>query len=260
VGSLSISGAVSMCDYRSGKGYPCDQGWVSCDQCNGTGKAKIFAHDVQDYRIRNCPGCRAKGAVRCPNCNQGRLQLSSGDPGGGVGCALVVLVVIGVVAWWVWHAVEDVVHNPKSPTGTDHSALPTTTWQRIPSDQQYTVTVNGAEAIGRGPSSWVDCDDVMYRAPRDATKISVGFDNSFKPAPGVGGAGVVVTNTDPPEVVNVDVNSYPNKHWAWNRGQQPGDAAVTKNGNTYRVTGSIAPASGSADASPVPFAFEATCP
>jgi Mycobacterium 19 kDa lipoprotein antigen len=58
----------------------------------------------------------------------------------------------------------------------------------------------------------------------------------------------------------VDVNSYPNKHWAWNRGQQPGDAAVTKNGNTYRVTGSIAPASGSADASPVPFAFEATCP
>jgi hypothetical protein len=241
-----------MCDYRSPRGYPCDQGRVTCDRCDGKGKAKIFAPDVQDYRWRNCPGCRAQGVVRCPNCNGG-----GSGPGWG---ALVVLIVIVAIVWWGWHACTTVVHNSKSPTGTNHSALPTTTEQRIPSDQQYTVTVNGAEAIGHGPSSWVDCDDAMYRAPRDATKISVGFDNSFKPAPGVGGAGVVVTNTDPPEVVSVDLHSYPNKEWSWHQGQQPGDAAVTKNGNTYRVTGSIAAASGSADADPVPFEFEATCP
>jgi hypothetical protein len=248
-----------MCDYRSPRGYPCDQGWVTCDQCDGKGKAKIWAPDVQDYRWRNCPACRAQGRVRCPKCNQGRPQFTTG-PGGGSGCALVVLIVIAVVAWWGWHAVKQIAHNPTPSTGTDHPAPPTTTEQRSASDQHYKVTVNGVEAIGHGPSSWVSCDDTMYRAPRDATTVAVGFDNSFKPAPGVGGASVLVTNTDPPGVVNVDLHSYPNKEWSWHQGQQTGDAVVTKNGNTYRVTGSIAPAGGSVDANPVPFEFEATCP
>jgi lipoprotein antigen len=251
-----------MCDYRSRRNYPCEQGQVRCDKCRGTVKANVWRPDVGDYRRQTCPDCRGYGAVPCPNCNQG----SSGGGGGPVTergwgnlvVPAVIIIVVVAVGWWGWHAVRQAVNKAENPTPVTVSSI--TTEPRIPSDEHYTVIVNGAEVIGHGPSSSVSCDDAMYRAPRDATKVVVGFDNSFKPAPGVGGAGVTVTNTDPPEVVNVEMRSYPDKHWLWNRGQQPGDAAVTKNGNTYRVTGSIAPASGSADASPVPFEFEATCP
>ena len=208
----------------------------------------------------------------CPRCNQGASR--GGGLGGGSGpqevrswqeeaaLVLIFLVVLAVFAagvWWAWRTVTQIAHKPTTPvTGTDHPVPPAE--PRIPSDEQYKVIVNGAEAIGHGPSSWVSCDDAFYRAPRDATTVTVGYDNSFNPAPGVGGASALVTKTDPPEVANVDLHSYPNKHWLWNRGQQPGNAAVSRNGNTYRVTGSIAPAPGSGDGNPVPFEFEATCP
>ena len=248
-----------MCDYRSRwRSYPCEQGWVRCDRCKGVGTLPFHDPDFPGGatdRSRNCPDCGTRGELRCPRCNQ---ESGGGGGGGGVIGGALALVVLIVIAWWGWHAVTTVRRNGNaSPSPlTDHPAPPAEPAGR--SDQQYKLIINGVEAIGHGSGSWVSCDDTMYRVPRDATTVAAA-NGSSDYAPGIGSASAVVTNTDPPEVVNVDLHAYPNQHWSWNRGQQAGDAAVTRSGNTYRVSGSIAPASGSADASPVPFEFEATC-
>lgn len=129
---------------------------------------------------------------------------------------------------------------------------------------KYKVIVNGVEAVGQGPFSLLQCNTTFYRSPGDATTITAS-NPATTVGPGNGGASVQVINTDPPQVVMVDLHSYPNKHWSWDGKQQPGNAAVTKSGNTYHIVGTVPPASGSPEtqpsgANPVPFEFDATCP
>jgi hypothetical protein len=142
---------------------------------------------------------------------------------------------------------------PSAPTASPHASA-----------AQYKVIVNGVEAVGQGPGSLLSCNPTFYRSPRDA--ITIAASNPATVAgPGNGSASALVTNTDSPQVVNLNLYSYPNKRWSWQLGQQPGSTAVTKTGNTYHIVGTIPPAPGSpetqfAGASLAPFEFDATCP
>jgi hypothetical protein len=241
-----------MCDRVSAFNFPCENGWFHCGRCRGTGRTQAHDYDSLNHQIgwhwRTCPQCYGRGKEACPGCNQAQVQADSKSRGG-ISWGFVALFVVGCLAVFGYQSMKTSDDSPKPPPPRHQEARP--------SDLRYQVNINGVEAIGHGPGSWITCSPKMYRTPRDATAIVVSNASSTK-APGIGGATATVTNADPPEVVDVDLNSYPNKQWTWNRGQTSGHAAVTKNGNTYQIVGSIAPASGGAN--PVPFEFDATCP
>jgi Mycobacterium 19 kDa lipoprotein antigen len=196
--------------------------------------------------------------------HQGRKPQSTSEPTGegGFGLRGFFIAVIAVGVCVLVYQLVSTISSAKFPHLWPHLVTP----NRSPhvSAAQYKVIVNGVEAVGQGPFSLLSCNPTSYLGRRDATTITAS-NPATAPGPGNGGASVLVTNTDPPQVVNVDLHSYPNKHWSWDRKQQPGNAAVTKTGNTYHIVGTIPPASGSPEtqstgANPVPFEFDATCP
>jgi len=84
-----------------------------------------------------------------------------------------------------------------------------------------------------------------------------------------GNALVKLSYPDQAKVVIVTVNAGRDQHY-WSTQQslpQTGSATVTKTGNSYKVTGTIAPYTGSSagqpatgPGQPVPFEIDATCP
>jgi ipoprotein LpqH len=78
---------------------------------------------------------------------------------------------------------------------------------------------------------------------------------------GVGGEdyAAVLTNTDPPQVSYVTMASLHNgSSWGYHSGDG-GNASVTKDGNTYRITGNAANDGGPSRVLK-PFEFDVTCP
>lgn len=68
---------------------------------------------------------------------------------------------------------------------------------------------------------------------------------------------------DQTKVMFVNVKRGEDQLWSTQRGQpQQGIAKVTKTGNSYKVTGTIAPISNNGNnvGIPVPFEIDATCP
>ena len=68
---------------------------------------------------------------------------------------------------------------------------------------------------------------------------------------------------DQTKVLGVNVKRGGDQIWNYQQGlPQRGTANVTKTGNSYKVTGTIAPISNNANniGAPVPFEVDATCP
>lgn len=85
------------------------------------------------------------------------------------------------------------------------------------------------------------------------------------PAVGSYGGSVMVrlSYPDQTKVMFVNVKRGEDQLWSTQQGQpQQGTATVTKTGNSYKVTGTIAPISNNGNnvGTPVPFEIDATCP
>jgi hypothetical protein len=124
--------------------------------------------------------------------------------------------------------------------------------------------VNGQQ-ISKGPADDVSCGLGTPPSGVPGTPAGTGLYEIS-----AGGAKANIANTTPPRAIQVTITDPNNNLYMFDPGQTGrhvggGDAQVTKDGNTFKITGHIAPyqnAQGQTqeDATPVPFDVNATCP
>lgn len=132
-------------------------------------------------------------------------------------------------------------------------------------DGSYTAELGG-ETIGKGVN--VTCK------PFDSYGSSGGAGVKIRVGQGVGGSGSEKTfwaeasiGNEGPEVYSVSLNPLVGadttspgfRRWAAEPNIEKSQASVSKTGNTYRITGTVAPVYQPGEV-PKPFEFEVTCP